>query len=98
MPKSGTIGTAVIPATVSHFVARDAVVYLPPAALVKNAPALPVMIFLGGQPGSPQSVVEAGQMPEILNAFAAAHHGLAPIVVIPDQLGASANNPMCLNS
>jgi enterochelin esterase-like enzyme len=98
MPKVGTVGTAVIPATVSHFVARDAVVYLPPAALVKDAPALPVMIFLGGQPGSPETVVESGQMPEIMNAFAAAHNGLAPIVVIPDQLGASANNPMCLNS
>jgi len=98
MPKVGTVGTAVIPATASHFAARSAVVYLPPAALVKDPPALPVMIFLGGQPGSPQTVVESGQMPEILNAFAAAHNGLAPIVVMPDQLGASAANPMCLNS
>jgi S-formylglutathione hydrolase FrmB len=98
MPKAGTIGTAVIPATESHFLARDAVVYLPPAALVKDAPALPVMIFLGGQPGSPETVVESGQMPEIMNAFAAQHNGLAPIVVIPDQLGSSAANPMCLNS
>jgi S-formylglutathione hydrolase FrmB len=98
LPKTGTIGAAVIPATVSHFAARSAIVYLPPAALVKDAPALPVMIFLGGQPGSPQTVVESGQMPEILNAFAAQHDGLAPIVVIPDQLGAPQNNPMCLNS
>jgi Putative esterase len=98
LPKVGSIGAQVIPATVSHFAARSAIVYLPPAALVKHAPALPVMIFLGGQPGSPQTVVEAGQMPEIMNAFAAAHQGLAPIVVIPDQLGASEANPMCLNS
>jgi enterochelin esterase-like enzyme len=98
LPRVGTIGSVTIPATVSHFAARSAVVYLPPAALVAHAPALPVMIFLGGQPGSPQTVVDAGQMPEIMNAYAAAHNGLAPIVVIPDQLGASQNNPMCLNS
>ena len=33
-----------------------------------------------------------------MNAFAAGHHGLAPIVVIPDQLGSSQENPMCLDS
>ena len=98
LPARGTVGTVVIPATASHFAARGAIVYLPPAALVKNAPLLPVLVFLGGQPGSPQTVVTAGQLPEIMNAFAAAHHGLAPIVVIPDQLGTSAANPMCLDS
>ncbi len=98
MPQRGTVGTATIPGTVSHFAARSAVVYLPPAALVKRAPALPVIIFLGGQPGSPETVITSGQLPEIMNAFAAAHHGLAPIVVIPDQLGASQLNPMCLDS
>jgi S-formylglutathione hydrolase FrmB len=98
MPGTGTVGTVVIPSTVSHFVARSAVVYLPPAALVAHAPKLPVMIFLGGQPGSPQTVLTSGQLPELLNAYAAAHDGLAPIVVVPDQLGASAANPMCLDS
>ena len=96
--KSGTVGTVVIPARVSHFAARLAVVYLPPAALAKNAPRLPVLIFLGGQPGSPQTVLSAGQLPEIVDAFANAHDGLAPIVVIPDQLGTSNSNPMCLDS
>jgi S-formylglutathione hydrolase FrmB len=98
MPAKGKIGTVDIPATASHFAARPAVVYLPPAALASNAPRLPVLIFLGGQPGSPETVLDAGQLPEIMNAFAAAHDGLAPIVVIPDQLGGDAQNPMCLDS
>jgi len=98
MPLKGTVGTVSIPATASHFAARSAIVYLPPAALASNAPRLPVLIFLGGQPGSPQTVLDAGQLPEIMNAYAAAHHGLAPIVVIPDQLGGDAQNPMCLDS
>jgi hypothetical protein len=98
MPLRGSVGTVTIPATLSHFVARKAIVYLPPAALVADPPKLPVLEFLGGQPGSPETVITAGQLPEVMNAFAAAHHGLAPIVVMPDQLGSSAANPMCLNS
>ena len=98
LARTGTVGTVKIPATVSHFSARRAVVYLPPAAIATNAPRLPVLIFLGGQPGSPQTVLSAGQLPEIVDAFADAHHGLAPIVVIPDQLGTPGANPMCLDS
>lgn len=98
MPLKGTVGTVIIPATVSHFAARDAIVYLPPAALLPDAPALPVLEMLSGQPGSPSSLVTAGQLPEIFDSYARSHHGLAPIVVIPDQLGAPQNNPMCVDS
>lgn len=98
MPKSGRVGEVEIPGTISHFHARDAMVYLPPAALVKNAPALPVVILMSGQPASPSSVIDAGHVPGTLNALAAKDHGLAPIVVVPDQLGASENNPMCVDS
>ena len=34
----------------------------------------------------------------ILDSFAAAHSGQAPIVVVPDQLGAPTKNPMCVDS
>ena len=98
LPAFGEVTKQKIPATYSHFATTDAIIYLPPAALVSNAPALPVMVFLGGQPGSPQTVIDSGEMPELMNAFAAKHDGLAPIVVIPDQLGAPQDNPMCLNS
>lgn len=97
-PLKGHLGSVVIPATTSHFAAREAIVYLPPAALVPRASALPVLELLSGQPGAPANLVTAGQLPEILDAFALAHHGLAPIVVIPDQLGAPQNNPMCVDS
>jgi S-formylglutathione hydrolase FrmB len=98
MPAAGTVGTVTIPATVSHFAARSAVVYLPPAALVANAPRLPVLEMLSGQPGMPSNLITSGAMATILNEFAASHHGLAPIVVIPDQLGAPQLNPMCVDS
>jgi S-formylglutathione hydrolase FrmB len=98
MRSTGEYGNVIIPATLSHFRTTDAIVYLPPAALVADPPKLPVMIFLGGQPGSPQTVISSGEMPELMNSFARAHNGLAPIVVIPNQLGAPQDNPMCLDS
>ncbi|ARC58128.1 hypothetical protein AS850_13675 [Frondihabitans sp. 762G35] len=97
LPGAGRLGTVHIPGLASHFAARDAIVYLPPAALVPNAPALPVVILLSGQPASPTTVVTSGHLPETLDALAAKHGGLAPIVVVPDQLGPHSANPMCVD-
>jgi S-formylglutathione hydrolase FrmB len=97
MPPRGRVGSVSIPGLTSHFAARDALVYLPPAALVASAPALPVVILMSGQPGSPSSVMAAGHIPRILNEIARRNHGLAPIVVVPDQLGSTTANPMCVN-
>ncbi|WP_308465106.1 alpha/beta hydrolase [Rathayibacter soli] len=98
MPSKGTVGTVDIPATTSGFSARVASVYLPPAALVPSAPKLPVMVMFSGQPGAPADLFTSGQLQGILDAYAAAHNGLAPIVVAPDQLGNPLSNPMCVDS
>lgn len=99
MPRAGRYGSVHIPGKESHFPARPAIVYLPPAALVQHAPELPVVVMLSGQgPGAaPANIVEAGRMVSRLDAIAAEHRGLAPIVVIPDQLAESTNNPMCVD-
>lgn len=94
----GTVGTVDIPGVVSHFQARHAVVYLPPAAVQPDAPRLPVIIALSGQPGSPSDMFVAGHMPEVLDAYARRHDGIAPIVVVPDELGVPGRNPMCVDS
>jgi S-formylglutathione hydrolase FrmB len=54
--------------------------------------------MLSGQPGSPENVILAGQVNTIFDSFAASHGGLAPIVVVPDQLGSPFANPMCVDS
>lgn len=95
---AGVVGTVTIPATTSGFQARPALVYLPPAARGANPPALPVVEMLSGQPGSPADVFTAGHLATILDSYAAAHGGVAPIVVVPDQLGAPDRNPMCVDS
>ncbi|MFB2586010.1 alpha/beta hydrolase [Herbiconiux liukaitaii] len=98
MPTKGRIAQVDIPGTVSGFDARPAVVYLPPAALTSDAPALPVLIMMSGQPGSPESPLETAKLEDSANAYAAAHQGLAPIIVSPDQLGSPDVNPMCVDS
>ncbi|QWT23477.1 hypothetical protein KPL76_12245 [Subtercola sp. PAMC28395] len=97
MPTKGVVASVAIPATVSGFVARKALVYLPPAALTAVPPVLPVVITLSGQPGQPSDPLVSGHLIETLDALAQAHAGLAPIVVSPDQLGDAQNNPMCVD-
>lgn len=98
MPSTGSVSKVTIPATESHFHARDAWVYLPPAARVADPPALPVVVALSGEPGAPSDVFYGGDLASTMDAVAASHGGLAPIVVVPDQLGDFSRNPMCVNS
>ncbi len=98
MPSTGTVGTADIPAVESHWHPRPAWVYVPPAGRVKNPPKLPVLIAFSGQPGEPSDVFVAGNLQATLDGIARAHHGVAPVVVVPDQLGAYNFNPECVNS
>ncbi|MEA9985936.1 alpha/beta hydrolase [Subtercola sp. RTI3] len=94
LPATGQLGTVNIPHDVSGFIARTALAYVPPAGLVANAPALPVIIQLNGQPGSPG----LDDPKVILDKLAAANRGLAPIVVNPDQLGDDTKDPLCLDT
>ncbi len=94
MPAKGQTGTQAIPPTKSGFVSRDAGIYLPPAALVPDAPALPLVILMMGQPGNPDPSYAA----ETLDAFAATHNGLAPIVIVADQLTSPDLDPVCTDS
>ncbi|MFE5582952.1 alpha/beta hydrolase [Kitasatospora sp. NPDC056531] len=98
LPEKGTVSVVPIPGTKSGFKARDAYVYLPPAYQATPRPLLPVVVMISGQPGIPGDWVLSGQINEALDAFAAEHGGLAPIVVMPDQLGSTWANTLCLDS
>jgi S-formylglutathione hydrolase FrmB len=95
LPDKGTVSEAAIPGA---FSARPAWIYLPPAYAATPRPRLPVVVLLPGQPGSPRDWFDAGRLTERLDAFAREHNGLAPIVVVADQLGARMANPLCLDS
>ncbi|RBP98519.1 MFS transporter [Bifidobacterium aemilianum] len=98
LPDKGIIRSVTIPATESGFKARKANVYLPPAALSKTPPRLPVMIMLAGQPGSPDRFFGASNIAASLDSYARKHDGLAPIVVSPDQNGSNTHNTLCADT
>ncbi|MDU3639671.1 MAG: alpha/beta hydrolase-fold protein [Bifidobacterium longum] len=98
MPSQGKVLTVDIPNTESNFTARKAMIYLPPAALSDRPPALPVMELLAGQPGSPSRLIDAGNIAATMNAYAAKHDGLAPIVLVPDQNGEATHNSLCADT
>jgi enterochelin esterase-like enzyme len=94
MPEAGTIGTQEIPNPASGFPSRPAGIYLPPAALVPKAPALPLVVLMMGQPGNPDPQYVAA----VLDQYAADHQGLAPIVIVADQLGDPLVDSLCLDT
>ncbi|QCQ91203.1 alpha/beta hydrolase-fold protein [Rhodococcus sp. SGAir0479] len=98
IPGSGRYTTAAIPGATSGFGARDAVIYLPPAYFATPRPLLPVLVLLAGQPGSPEDWLHGGKLVATMDAFARAHHGLAPVVVVPDGTGSQLANPLCVDS
>jgi S-formylglutathione hydrolase FrmB len=98
MPKTGAVYQVSIPGVRSGFAARHGYIYLPPAYLTTPRPQLPVLVLLGGQPGDPRAWVDSGQIQAMMDDLANRHHGLAPVVVMPDDLGSEFANPMCLNS
>jgi S-formylglutathione hydrolase FrmB len=98
MPRAGRVAMVTIPGERSRFPARPAWVYLPPAYLGALRARLPVLVLIPGQPGGPQDWLLAGRLAAVMDAFAAAHDGLAPIVVVPDVTGSSLANTLCLDS
>ncbi|MCY0906141.1 alpha/beta hydrolase [Arthrobacter sp. H14-L1] len=98
LPTHGTVNSVQIPGTVSGFNGRAGYVYLPPAYQAAAHPQLPVLVLIPGQPGSPGDWLTAGQLQPVMDAFASAHQGLAPVVVVPDANGSSSANTMCMDS
>jgi hypothetical protein len=113
-PAVGQVSVVDIPGTTSHFPARPAMLYLPPAALVAHPPRLPVLLVLPGRPAppdwtyprsnppdlpdQPSDWFTVGGLADLLDGYAAAHHGLAPVVVAADPFGTGPDDPLCTDS
>lgn len=97
MPATGRVVDVAIPGLVSGFDARPGWVYLPPAYLGSVRAELPVLVLLAGQPGGPSDWLDGGQLAARMDRYAAAHRGLAPVVVMPDDLGSELADPQCLD-
>ncbi len=98
LPSQGVVISLTIPATVSHFDAHRAYVYLPPAWFAKVTPSLPTLVLLPGEPGSSSDWSSDGDADTTADAFAEHHHGVAPIIVMPDPNGTKTVDTECVNS
>jgi S-formylglutathione hydrolase FrmB len=98
LPPQGVVITASIPPTSSRFATRPAYIYLPPAWFAKVTPSLPTLVLLPGEPGSASDWSGDGDADNTADAFAQVHHGLAPIIVMPDPDGFLTVDSECVNS
>ena len=83
--------------TMSHFQARTAEVYLPPAYFQTPRPHLPVIELLHGTPGAVVDWTRGGLADVTSDAYAAQHGGVAPILVMPDVNGSWDSDTECVN-
>ena len=97
LPTQGSTIAINIPGTISKFKTGQAFVYLPPAWFKNPEPQLPVIELIAGIPGEPSDWTRAGYADSTSTAFADAHHGASPILVIPDNNG-NAQDTECSNS
>lgn len=98
LPGAGVLRRAAIPGTSSGFASREAYVYLPPAYQASPRPALPVLVLFAGQPGAPADWLTGGALRSRMDQYAAAHRGVAPVVVVVDPNGSASGNTLCMDS
>jgi S-formylglutathione hydrolase FrmB len=98
VPANGIVAPMTIPPTASGFAARPALVYVPPAWFGRPRPKLPVVVLLHGTPGAPQDWLDGGQAAAASDAYAKAHGGRAPILVMPDVNGTVDADTECVDS
>lgn len=97
LPDHGETISVTIPGRISKFDTGPGYVYLPPAWFKSPEPQLPVIELIAGIPGEPSDWTRAGYADSTSTAFAEQHHGLAPILVMPDNNG-NAQDTECSNS
>jgi enterochelin esterase-like enzyme len=98
LPDHGATLSVPIPGTGLKYTPRAAYVWLPPAWFGRSQPKLPVIELLHGTPGTPSDWTRASYADATSLAFAERHHGIAPILVMPDVNGSLGADTECVNS
>ncbi|MDV3129697.1 alpha/beta hydrolase-fold protein [Mycobacterium sp. 21AC1] len=98
IPVKGTVVPVQIANSASGFRHREELVYLPPAWYATNPPPhLPTVMMVGGEFNTPADWARTGNAIKIVDDFAAAHHGNAPVLVFVDPGGTFNNDTECVN-
>jgi S-formylglutathione hydrolase FrmB len=98
LPDHGATLSVEIPGKNLKFTPRPAYIWVPPAWFARNHPQLPVIELLHGTPGDPSNWTKASYADATALAFAEQHHGIAPILVMPDINGTWDADTECVNS
>jgi S-formylglutathione hydrolase FrmB len=98
LPDHGATLAVTIPGQNLKFTPRQAYVWVPPAWFARNRPQLPVIELLHGTPGDPSNWTKSAFADATSLAFAKQHHGVAPILVMPDINGSFGADSECVNS
>ncbi len=98
LPDHGATLEVSIPGTNLRFTPRPAYVWVPPAWFGRSQPQLPVIVLMHGVPGQPSDWTRASYADATSLAFAEQHHGVAPILVMPDINGSLGGDSECVNS
>ncbi|WP_432839603.1 alpha/beta hydrolase [Dactylosporangium sp. CA-092794] len=96
-PARGVAVALDAPATRSRFRHRPGAVFLPPAYFGPGRATLPVLVLLAGTPGAPINWLRSGHAQATDEAFAAAHRGRAPVLVVVDQNGSATGDTECVD-
>ena len=98
LPDHGATLSVPIPGPSLKFTPRSGVLWVPPAWFARNHPQLPVIELLHGTPGDPSNWTKSSYADATALAFAEQHHGIAPILVMPDINGSWGGDTECVNS
>lgn len=97
-PAHGSLVSVQTPDDASHFKHREELVYLPPAWFASSPPPqLPAVMMIGGVINTPADWARAGNAVDTVDAFAAAHGGNAPVLVLVDPSGTFGNDTEGVN-
>jgi S-formylglutathione hydrolase FrmB len=95
---TGAVVEVTIPDTASGFPHRDEDVWLPPAWFAPGPrPSLPAIMMIGGEFNTPGDWIRIGNAVQIADAYAAAHGGVAPVLVFADAGGTFNNDTECVD-
>jgi S-formylglutathione hydrolase FrmB len=95
---AGAVAHLDLPAPTSRFEHRRGWVWVPPVYFSVPRPRLPVLMLISGTPGRPDDWLRAGGALALANRWADEHHGVAPVMVLPDANGSGTGDTECVNS
>ena len=98
LPDHGATLAITIPGQSLKFTPRQAYVWVPPAWFAPGHAKLPVIELLHGTPGQPSDWTRAIYADQTSLAYAKKHHGVAPILVMPDINGSLDGDTECANT